>query len=172
MHCCWPTVRWRMRTADSRSPRSEPAQDLGASADLAVDHTLAAAANARPLRFLLVGVAATMVHWVVVAATVSTFGWEPLRANLVAWLTAAGVSFIGHQRWTFGSRRAATRSAAPRFLVVSLAGFVLNQVMFASLLRWTEFQYGTALAVVLLLTASVTYLASNLWAFSAPLGRP
>jgi len=90
----------------------------------------------------------------------------------MAWLAAVGVSFIGHQRWTFGSRRAATSSAAPKFLVVSLASFVLNQVMFASLLRWTELRYGVALAVVLLLTASVTYLASNLWAFCAPLDRP
>ena len=161
-----------MRRPDAGSPRAEPAQDPGGSTDLAIDHAPAAAASVRPLRFFLVGVAATIVHWVVVAATVSTFGWEPLRANLVAWPTAVGVSFIGHQRWTFGSRRAATRSAAPRFLVVSLAGFVLNQVMFALLLRWTELRYGAALAVVLLLTASVTYLASKLWAFSAPLARP
>lgn len=78
-----------MRRPDARSPRAEPAQDLGGSTDLAINHTPAAAASVRPLRFLLVGVAAIIVHWVVVAATVSTFGWELLRANLVAWLTSA-----------------------------------------------------------------------------------
>ncbi|WP_431264589.1 GtrA family protein [Roseateles chitinivorans] len=119
----------------------------------------------QPLRFIAVGCAATLIHWITGTAAISLLGLPPLTANGIAWSIAAGVSFFGHQRWTFASRGAEMQRSAPRFLLVSLAGLCLNQASFAALLRWTELSYATVLALVLLLVAGVSYVASSRWAF-------
>lgn len=118
-------------------------------------------------RFVVVGCAAAAVHWSVVRAVVDGWAVAPLLANVLGWVVAFGVSFAGHHRWTFGDApgRDARRSL-PRFLLVSLAGFAVNEATYAALLGGLGgWRYDVVLAIVLVAVAGLTFVASRLWAF-------
>jgi putative flippase GtrA len=87
-------------------------------------------------------------------------------ANVLGWLVALTVSFVGHDRLTFRGHGAARGAAAARFFVVSAAGFALNESAYAVLLEWTTHRYDLLLAIVLLAVAALTYLLSRRWAFA------
>lgn len=116
--------------------------------------------------FVFVGAAAAAVHLSMVVVLVSQASWMPLLANVVGWLMAFCVSFSGHWHLTFARSGAPLGRAAGRFFLISLAGFLTNEAMYAVLLgllgaRW----YAVALFFVLLAVAVITYLLSARWAF-------
>ena len=116
-------------------------------------------------RFIAVGCAAALVHWLVVVAAVSGLGWQPLAANVAGWLVAFGVSYAGHRRWTFGDHRAPVGRSLRRFFVVSAAGFSVNEAAYALLLHWSALRYDAVLALVLIGVAGLTYWLGRHWAF-------
>lgn len=116
-------------------------------------------------RFIIVGCCAAAVHWAAVVWLVSHWGVRPALANLPAWLVAFGVSFVGHQRWTFGDRHSAVGRSAPRFFLVSALGFAVNEAAYVALLHWGHLRYDLGLGAVLIGVAALTYLASRHWAF-------
>ncbi|HEY9108261.1 MAG TPA: GtrA family protein, partial [Roseateles sp.] len=109
--------------------------------------------------FLLVGCAAAAVHWVTVVALVGHAGWRPLTANVVGWLAAVGVSFLGHHLRTFRGHGGRLLHALPRFLLLSASGFAINESVYALLLRGGH-RYDLVLAVVLVGVAGITYRLS------------
>jgi putative flippase GtrA len=113
--------------------------------------------------FGLVGAAAALVHFLVVILLVP-LGTHPLVGNVVAFITAFGISFFGHGQWSFPARRARPR-ALPRFLTVAASSFVANELLYALLLWFTPLGYRAALVIVLILVASATFMASKHWAF-------
>jgi putative flippase GtrA len=116
--------------------------------------------------FVFVGCMAAAVHLATVVTLVSGFGWRPLVANVVAWLLAFCVSFSGHWHLTFPRSGAPLVRAAMRFFMISLAGFLVNESMYAVLLHLTGTQwYAVVLFFVLLAVAVITYLLSSRWAF-------
>jgi len=119
----------------------------------------------RPVAFTVVGAMAAAVHWAVAVLVVELAGITPPLANVVGWLVALSVSFVGHWRWTFGDRRVPAGRSARRFFVVSACAFACNAAAYALLLRFSLLRYDIGLAVVLLLVAIFTYLASRQWAF-------
>jgi len=119
----------------------------------------------RPVAFTLVGTIAATVHWAVAVVAVERTGVPPSLANVVGWLVALAFSFVGHWRWTFGDRRVPVGRSARRFFVVSACAFACNAAAYALLLRFSPLRYDIGLAVVLLLVAIFTYLASRRWAF-------
>lgn len=125
--------------------------------------------KAQLLRFVVVGCTAALVHWGVVKLAVEQAGLRPLLANVLGWSIAFGVSYGGHRRWTFSATRGqrSSRSALPRFLLVSATGFLLNEAAYATALQWPGVRYDLALAVVLVLVAGFTFVMSRWWAFRA-----
>ncbi|WP_424227494.1 GtrA family protein [Azovibrio sp.] len=116
---------------------------------------------ARPLRFIAVGGAATCVH--LATALLITFvspKTSAYLANLLAFSLAFSASYFGHRHVTF--QRA---GSAARFLVVSLAGLILNNVILATCLHFGVV-HSVALTVAVALVPILSYLASSLWAFS------
>lgn len=117
----------------------------------------------RVIRFVLVGAAATLTHMTVAAALYAFWGegyvWP---ANFLAWLTAFGVSFWGHQRVTF--RR---RTTLGRFLVMSLAGLAVNHGLLGLLLL-TSMPAFVAMMSAIVLAAAVSYLVAHQYTFAAP----
>lgn len=116
--------------------------------------------------FIVVGSTAALVHWVVAVAVVMVFGIAPLVANVFGWLVAFGVSFAGHYRYTFRLEGRHWPRAALRFFGVSACGFALNEVLYFYLLRTTPIPYDILLALVLIIVAFFTFVASRLWAFA------
>lgn len=121
-------------------------------------------ATVRLAWFVAVGCAAAAVHLAVVVLLVSGLGQLPLLANIVGWLIAFTVSFSGHWLLTF-DKRAPWWRAARRFFTISMGGFLVNESMYAVLLRLSGWRYDVLLAIVLLVVAVITYLLSSRWAF-------
>lgn len=119
--------------------------------------------------FIAVGTTSAAVHLAVVMLLVSGLGQLPLVANVAGWMVAFFVSLTGHRMLTFRSQRAPWLQAARRFLGVSAAGFVANELAYAALLRWSDVRYDVLLAFVLVAIAVITYLVSSRWAFRGSL---
>jgi len=116
--------------------------------------------------FCAVGATAAAVHYAVVL-TLVPLGLAALASNVVGFLTAFLVSFRGHNAWTFPAQPGRRRSAAlHRFFRVAIAAFAVNETLFWALLRWTAMPYQLALALVLIVVAGGTFVASKFWAFA------
>lgn len=118
------------------------------------------------VRFGLVGLLATAIHlsvvWWLIAAKIPA-----LPANLIAFLSAFVVSFIGHYHWSFRSRAHPARALA-RFFVIAGMVLLANSTLLTLLLRagWPSTVAAfTAAAMVPVLN----YLAGRLWVFRDPL---
>jgi len=114
-------------------------------------------------RFGVVGITAMAVHWIVVIAIVP-LGLTPLIANVIGFAAAFNVSYFGHRTWTFDSALAHATTLG-RFLAVAIASFILNEVLYALLLHHTTLDYRSALLIVLLAVAVLTFVLSRFWAF-------
>jgi putative flippase GtrA len=118
-------------------------------------------------RFVAVGAAATLVHYVIALVLEGSGALGPMTANVAGFLVAFGVSFVGQWRWTFREADAPLSRALPLYFAVSLGSFGLNALLLKLLLTWGVLPYAVALAVVLLSVAAVTFLLSRIWAFRA-----
>lgn len=127
--------------------------------------TFPASSSWRLARFVAVGTAAAAVHWGVVTAIVSRWGWAPLAANVAGWAVALTVSFLGHHLLTFRGHGQPWWRSAPRFAAISALGFLINETAYAAMLRWSGQSYQLALAIVLVGVAALTWLLSSRWAF-------
>ncbi|MBU3709164.1 MAG: GtrA family protein [Burkholderiaceae bacterium] len=121
------------------------------------------------LWFGVVGVSAMLVHLGSVALILVPLGMAPLVANIVGFLLAFQVSHLGHHRLTFSAADAPVARSRRRFFLVALASFLINEAMYALLLRFTELDYRVALAVVLVAVAALTFFSARRWAFA---GQP
>lgn len=98
-------------------------------------------------------------------AVVRQVGLAPLVANVVGWLVAFGVSFVGHYRLTFRHQHAPLLRSAGRFFLVSALGFAVNEAAYAVLLTATSIRYDILLALVLIGIAGMTFILGRYWAF-------
>ncbi len=120
------------------------------------------------LAFLIVGASAACVHEGVVIGLVEWGGVQPLSANVGGFLSAFSVSYAGHRRFTFESHLESGGGgwrSLPKFFLVAFAAFLLNQLLFYALLRWTALPYSVALFLVLMAVAAGTFFVSKWWAF-------
>lgn len=116
-------------------------------------------------RFGLVGLAATLTHFLVAVSCVRVLALEPQLANVAGFLVAFTVSFAGQWRWTFRASAAPLARALPSYFAISVAGFLLNAAAYRWLLGHSALRYDVALALVLLGVAGLTFVLSRLWAF-------
>ena len=79
-------------------------------------------------KFITVGGFATGVHVATALGLHTVFAMPALIANVVAFLVACAVSYLANWRWTFGTVQGHAY-AAPRFLIVAIAGFCVNQTV-------------------------------------------
>ena len=119
-------------------------------------------------RFIVVGLAATAVHYATAVAFASAEILNPRMANVAGFLCAFSVSFMGQWRWTFRDSGSRLGRALPAYFLVALSSFLLNVTLFELLLRLTMLPYYVSLALVLGAVTVITFLASRLWAFRPP----
>ncbi|WP_299443116.1 GtrA family protein [uncultured Rhodospira sp.] len=114
-------------------------------------------------RFGIVGVTATAVHYGVAYAVAAVFGYY--IGNVFGYLAAVGVSYLGHQRWTFKTERIDHRRQLPRFIATSLGAVAASQgVLFValSLFAWPD---PLALAAAVATVPPITFLLTRFWVF-------
>lgn len=120
----------------------------------------------RPVIFILVGSTAALVHLLTVVLLVEKMHLAPLVANVGGWLCAFVFSYGGHRLLTFADHGAPVLQSAGRFLLLSAAGFAINESAYAVLLHTSHAPYYFLLAIILLCVAVATYLLSRRWAFA------
>lgn len=120
----------------------------------------------RFLQFAVTGAVAALVHLLVALALVAGWGLAPLRANLAGFALAFLCSYAGHRRLAFRDHAPGHARALPRFLLVALAGLLLNQSLFAILLTHALLPWPLAMVLVLLVVAAATFVISRRWAFA------
>ena len=121
-------------------------------------------------RFGLVGGLATLVHVGVFLSLADKIGFHPQMANLLAWLTAFVVSFLGHFLWTFqenpdGTQRRAA-DALVRFLGVSLLGLGLNSGIVMVMVGIIGASNAMAAVLMATLVPALLFAINRYWAFS------
>jgi putative flippase GtrA len=115
--------------------------------------------------FTLVGIAAAGVHYLV--AIVAEYFYPAACANVLGFLCAFPVSYIGHRKLSFAQQKSAHRQAFPRFFAIACTGFAINQSLVLSGLHFTHLPFWLVLGLVMVIVAVSTYLLSRYWAFKA-----
>ncbi|WP_252176499.1 GtrA family protein [Endozoicomonas sp. 4G] len=120
----------------------------------------------QPIKFIITGSAAAVVHLSTLWLLVDVAQAAPLLANPAAFILAFIVSYLGHAFWTFNHKHHALRSTLVKFLLVQLlCSFLLNQGLYTLLLTCTGLNYLIASFIVLATIPLVTYSLSKYWAF-------
>ena len=116
-------------------------------------------------RFMLVGAAASGTHFAIGLALNQLAHVIAWQANIVAFLGALGVSYLGNSIFTFGvqARRA---GAFARFFAMSAAAFALIQGLVWVLTGPARWPYWASLMVVLVVVPPLTFLISKYWALA------
>lgn len=123
------------------------------------------------VRFFVVGIAATLTHYIVAMLCVS---WTSLwLANFLGYLFAVFVSYFGHQRVTFQlpTEDVSHQRQAPRFVLSSLSGLAMSYLVLAVMNLVLAAPNWLSLAVVVTLVPIYTYFINKYWVFrqSGPL---
>lgn len=115
------------------------------------------------LWFVAVGTAAAATHAAVFGLTRRAL--LPELANALGFALAFGVSFAGHRRLSFRDAGTGVGQSLARFAATALAGFAVNEAVFALLLRLAHWPPWVALGAALLVAAVQTFVLSRFWAF-------
>jgi putative flippase GtrA len=116
--------------------------------------------------FLSVGAAAGLAHVIAFFLISHLFPLILLElVNFFAFCIAFSVSFIGHRNLSFSDTTASVKKSISRFIFVSTAGFISNEVIFSVLLRVVEWPSWLALFFGFAVAGGQTYLLSRYWAF-------
>ena len=121
-------------------------------------------------RFGVVGIFATIVHYIVAILSVEAMGFVPLIANVIAFGCAFPVSFIGHLYWTFreqtdGHSADDRRQYWIKFFATALTGLAVSQIVVFMLADLLEVYHRIAFAAALVLAPATVFLLSKFWAF-------
>ncbi len=122
--------------------------------------------NRELVRFGLVGVSATLVHYTSAVAFM-WLGGAPRPANVFAFMLAFQFSFWCHYNWSFGSSGVSKRVAFMRFAAISVGAFLVNHAVFSMVIERAAVRPEVVLALVLALTAGVTFMFGKYWVFVA-----
>lgn len=110
--------------------------------------------------FLLIGAGAALTHLSVVAY----LNLDPLLSNIIAFLVAFNVSFLGHKYLTFAAIPNQKQLRLPYFFLVAVSALLLNEFLYFLFLRYTSLHYLIALILVLIMVAVYTFILSKFWA--------
>lgn len=117
-------------------------------------------------QFLTVGSLAAAVHFGMVVLLVQNFNYAPLIANVGAFVVAFQISYWGHRFWTFSTTEISHREAYPKLVMVQVANFGLNEILYYFLLSF-HLPYQVALLIVLAILPIFTFVTSKFWVFQS-----
>lgn len=115
-------------------------------------------------RFLIAGVANTMVGLAFIYATRALGGGE-VASNATGYAFGVAISFVLNRQWTFGDQGCLLAGAA-RFLVVMLVAWGANIAALLQCMRW-GMAPAVAQAAAVVPYALVSYIGCRWWAFAS-----
>jgi putative flippase GtrA len=158
------------RIDDQRKTGPDPAPAGTGSwrgGDFSSAHRGGGAAGGQFARFVLVGAAATAVHYALLIGLVEAAGARPVPATVLGSIAGALVGYAGNRQFTFKSGVPHMRGL-PRFLLVALAGLVLNAGIMALLSGPLGIHYLLAQVVATGIVLVWNFAANRHWTFGDP----
>lgn len=116
-------------------------------------------------RFLTVGGGATTIHAGTAIALNGLAGMSPLWSNFTAFLVAVSISYLANWFWTFDSA-SRHRDAMPRFAMLSLMCFAVNQSIVYAVVEWLAQPLWLAMIPVAIMVPALGFWLSRAWAFN------
>lgn len=116
------------------------------------------------IRFGIIGVLAALSHYGI-AVSLTNKGVNAAGSNLIAFIIAFWVSYFGHRYFSFNAGDVSHLQTLPRFIVVALLGFILNESLLLFILHFTVITMAVGLPFIIILTAIFTFILSRQFAF-------
>lgn len=116
------------------------------------------------IRFGVIGVIAAVTHYCI-AIFLTDNRLAAAWANLVAFVIAFWVSYFGHRYFSFDAGDVSHQQTLPRFILVAVFGFILNESLLLLMLHFTQISMALGLPFIIILTAMFTFILSRQFAF-------
>jgi len=118
------------------------------------------------MRFLLVGMASTGTHFVVLALLYQGFNIGILYSTFIAFLVAFMLSYVANYHYTFKSS-GDHRIAILKFLVSSGIGLLWNLLIMYLLVEQFAVNYVVAFILMSAVVATNNFILGKIWVFSS-----
>lgn len=115
--------------------------------------------------FVIIGGISSILHYIIAVGLVNFLFLVPEYSNVVGFLCALPVSYLGHKKISFRCHKTRHSESLPKFMLVSISGFVANQLLVMLCLHFTSVPFWLSLALIMFIIAISTYLLSRFWAF-------
>lgn len=119
--------------------------------------------------FVVVGIAAAIVHYGVLIGLVELAAWRAVPATLAGYVLGGVVSYVLNRRHTYASDRP-HREAGWRFATVAGVGFFLTSAFMYALHELGGLHYLPAQVVTTGIVLLWSFLAHKLWTFGGAEG--
>ncbi len=119
--------------------------------------------------FGLIGIAATLVHYLVALLAIEVIHINIYLGNLTGYLCALGVSYFGHGKVTF--RATLSHTVFRRFACVSLLTFCASELLLAGLENSLHLPHRIAMAIVVTCVPAVSFALNKFWVYQHPSER-
>lgn len=116
------------------------------------------------LKYGIVGVIGTFLHFAVLVALVELFGVHPVPASVAGFVLTLVVSFLLNRSWTFAVRDAGS-GAFVKYAVVSVTGLLLNTGIMYTAVEWLHWKYWIGQLIVVLVVPPCNFILNALWTF-------
>ncbi len=113
--------------------------------------------------FGIVGVAATLTHYLMALGSHEGLGLNLYAANLMGYVTAMTVSFYGHGWLTF--RVELTRATLQRFVIASVSTFLSSELLLWALETGTDLSHRITLSIVVISVPLVSFVLNKFWVY-------
>ena len=121
--------------------------------------------NREVMLFGVVGITATIAHYLVANAVFALLGISIFWCNLVGFLCAFSVSYFGHYHLSFRSD-APHLKALPKFGFTALLGFLVNNAVLVVLVWGAGEERIWFIAIAMVFSAGTVFTVSKFWSFA------
>ena len=118
------------------------------------------------MRFLMVGMASTGTHFVVLALFYQGLNVAILYSTFIAFSVAFMLSYVAHYHYTFKSK-GDHRIAILKFLVSNGIGLLWNLLIMYMLVERFAVNYVGAFVLMAVVVATNNYILGKIWVFSS-----
>lgn len=119
------------------------------------------------LRFGVVGLAATAMHYVILRLVVEELAIPPSFANGLAFLCALCVTYLGQSLWVFRKRSQHGAAQMLRFTVSLLFGLFANMGIMALSVHGLGLNYQDGFLLSLFLVPALSFMVNRFWVFNS-----
>lgn len=119
------------------------------------------------LRFGIVGLTATAVHFLILTLAVEKLSIPPSPANGMAFLCALFVTYLGQSLWVFSERSRHSAAQMLRFMISLGVGLFTNIGIMALSVHGLGLGYQTGFILGLVLVPALSFPINRLWVFKS-----